>query len=91
MLGADVVARVDDVERAEHIGADGLARVALQDRHVLVRGRVEDDLGAHVGEHRFDHRGVTDVGERHLRVAPERLDRVVEVGLVVIEEHESRR
>ena len=36
---------VDHVERAEHVGADRLAREVLEHRDVLVRGGVEHDLG----------------------------------------------
>ena len=86
-------ARVDDVQRAEHVGADGLARVALEDRHVLVRGGVEHDLGAaRVRRRRRPprRRGCRRARSRPTSAGLEGLDRVVEVGLVVVEQHQAR-
>ena len=38
--------RVDHVLRAEDVGLDGLERVVLGGRHLLERGRVDDDVDA---------------------------------------------
>ena len=79
---------VDHVAGADDVRGDGLARVVLEQGHVLVRRGVEHDVGPVPAEHVEDHVAVADVGE-HLhrrRVEPSR--GVVEVGLVVVEQHE---
>ena len=77
--------RVDDVARADDVGDDRLARVVLEQRHVLVRGGVEHDLGPVAVEHRVEERGVADVDEqlddRVLRRSPP---------LTVLAKHDER-
>ena len=58
---------------------------------MLVRGGVEHDLGAHGVEPGPQAVAVADVGEHQLaaHVGPEPLGDVVEVGLVVVEQHQE--
>ena len=86
--GADT--RVDDVRRSGDVREDRFARVLFEDGHVLVRGGVEDDLRSYPREQRVDRGRVADVAERELTGRVDRLHRVVQVGLVVIEEHQAR-
>ena len=93
-LHAGAQRRGDDGRRAEHVRRHGLDRVLLEQRHLLVRGRVEDDVGpmplehverarqaAHVGEHGHD------LDSRVVQVAGE-LD---ERRLRLLDEDEARR
>ena len=87
-LDPDADRGVDDVAGADDVGGDRLARVVLEQRHVLVRGGVEHDVGAEpVGRPRT-RVAVADVGEHLLRRHVEAGGGVVQVGLVVVEEDE---
>ena len=81
---------VDDVRRPGDVRLDGFACVLFEDRHVLVRSRVEHQLWSHPGEQRVDGRRVANVAQCELSGRVDFLQRVVQVGLVVIEEHQSR-
>ncbi len=90
MGGAGAYARVDDVRRSGNVRVDRLARVRFEDRHVLVRSRVEDDLGTNMCEQRVECRRVADVAQCELSGSVEFLHQVVQVGLVVVEQHQAR-
>ena len=74
--------------RAEQVRVRGFDRVALEDRHVLVRGRVEHDVGPVALEDRRDARPVADVGEHRLGLGEVVADRFVEQALVAVEEQQ---
>ena len=57
---------------------------------MLVRGGVEHDLGSLGGEDDVERGDVADVAQRDARPAGHALQRVVQVGLVVVEEHQRR-
>ena len=63
----------------------------LEQRHVLVRGGVEDDVGAESVEHLEEHVAVADVDQHLLGLHVEDRRGVVEVGLVAVEEHDAGR
>ena len=62
-LDAVRVGRLGQQPRAAHVVLHRLARVLLHQRHVLVRGGVEDDLRPVLREHRVDPRGVGHVAD----------------------------
>ena len=62
--------------------------MVLEQRHVLVRGGVEDDLGSKRGGRSRTARRVADVGEHLLRLHVENGGGVVQVRLVVVEQDE---
>ena len=72
---------------------DRLDRVRLEQRHVLVGGGVEDDLGPRGVEHGLA--GRRGRGCRRAQLAatsgPSRWRDVVQVGLVVVEQHQAGR
>ena len=70
--GAGRRCRVRDVHRAEHIGLDALAPVALEQRHVLERRRVEHDVRLEVGEDRHDALAVANIGDAPVDLARSR-------------------
>ena len=91
-LGAHERRGLDHVRRAEHVRLERLLRVLLQDRHVLVGRRVEDDLGPMLQEHLEHPMPVADVGEDRRGPRPvERHQQVVQVRLVVVEQRQQLR
>ena len=66
----------------------GLDRVPLEDRHVLVRGGVEHDVGLVPLEDRAQPRTVADVGEHRLGVGEVVDHRLVQQALVAVEEQQ---
>ena len=60
------VGGVGDGLRAEDVVLDGLAGIELHQRHVLVGGGVDDDLGLVLLEDRLDARPVGDVADQRL-------------------------
>ena len=79
---------VDDVGGAEDVRTHRLAGMALEDRHVLVGGGVEDDLRRELDEGVTQDRGIAHVDEQRLD-DPDVLGGVVQMRLVVIEHCES--
>ena len=81
---------------AEHVRLHALARVPLEQRQVLVRGGVEDDIRPDRAEHLPDPGLVPDVGDDDLGAVEQRppvqleLQRV-HVRLVVVEHVQGRR
>jgi hypothetical protein len=82
---------VEERERPQHVGPVGLRCVRLQDRYVLVRRRVEDDLRAALPEDALEAVPVPDVGEHGRRSRRQLRARVVQVRLVVVQQVEPAR
>ena len=61
--GAGGGRRVGDVDRAEHIGLDALVPIPFQDRHMLERGGMKDDVGLEFGDQAEDPLAVADIGD----------------------------
>ncbi len=55
--------RIGNVDRAEDVGLDALAPVALEDRHVLERGGMEHDVRLELRHQAHDALAVADVGD----------------------------
>ena len=79
-----------------HVVLDGLARILLHQRHVLVRRRVEDDLGFELTHHLFDTNRIGDVADHRVQAEP--LVRILELDtnrvqavLVALEHHQRGR
>ncbi len=83
-----------DVERAEDVVDDGLGRLQLHHRDVLVGGGVEDELRPEALEGEADALGVGHVADEGLSVeevvAVQLLVQVVEAALVAVEQDELR-
>ena len=84
---------LEHVLGAVHVGLHGLARMAFQQRQVLVRGRVEDQVGPDGGEDLIDPALVADVGDDDLvgveqAVSHDLQLEPVQVGLVVVQQVE---
>ena len=65
--------------------------MALEQRHVLERCRVEDHVRPHRHEDVLDQLAVADVGEDLLRCGRKQMSRVMEVRLVVVENDQCGR
>ena len=64
------VARLRDVQRAEHVVLHGLAGVQLHQRHVLVRGGVEDHVRPQARKDAVDPPAVAHRADHHFHVQP---------------------
>ena len=80
---------IDDVEGAQHVGLRRLERMLLEHRHVLVGSGMEDDLGPEALERLEDGAPVGDVDERLVAGTGHRGRRIVQMGLIVVEEHQQ--
>ena len=60
LLHAAGIRGTDEVERTEHVVADGLLRAGLHERNMLVRGGVEHDLGTVAVHQAHESRAVAD-------------------------------
>ena len=60
LLHAAGIRGTDEVERTEHVVADGLLRAGLHERDMLVRGGVEHDLGTVALHQAHESRAVAD-------------------------------
>ena len=86
MVGRDLRER----PRAEHVGLHRFGRVRLEDRHVLVRGGVEHDVGLVPLEDLAQPALVADVGEDRLGLVERRHD-LEEEAVVAVEQEQARR
>ena len=82
--------------RAAHVVLDRLARVLLHERHVFVRGGMEDDLGPVLAHDLCEPRRIGHIADD--RIQAELLPRVFELQpdrvqavLVALEHHQRRR
>jgi hypothetical protein len=88
--------RVDQQPRAHHVVEHGLARRVLEQRHVLVRGRVQHHLWPVRGEHRLEPARIAQVGDaggehEHARRGGEFALDEIEPVLGVVHEHQLGR
>ena len=84
MVGRDLRER----PRAEHVRLHRFGRVRLEDRHVLVRGGVEDDVGLVPVEDLAQAALVADVGEDRLGLV-ERRDHLEQEAVVTVEQEQA--
>ncbi len=87
---------IRDRLRAEDVGAQALERVVLDDRHVLQRGGVEDQLGAECLAQRFHAREITYIGDDRAALAARLSLRQFKIDLpqrelAVVEQHQLGR
>ncbi len=80
-----------DVLRAEDVRRHRLDNVGLENRHVLMRGCVEDDLGLPAREHLEHGVSMRDVGENLFTFAVGQLANVVQMSLVMVEHDQDIR
>ena len=62
-LGAGRERRIGDIDRAEDVGLDALAPVALEDRHMLERRGMEHDVRLELVHQPHDALAVADIGD----------------------------
>ena len=67
-LGAELHGRLGDLERAHHVVLHGFVGAVLHQGHVLVRRRMEHDLGAVRVEDAAHAPGVAHAADKHLQV-----------------------
>ena len=86
-LRSDLSRGIEHVPRAQHVCRDRLNDVGLEDRDVLVGGRVEHDIGLPARERVHHGLAIGDVGQDllHLAVGRGGRRRLVQVRLVVVE------
>src|SRR5581483_9209051 len=80
---------------AGHVVLHRLARIGFHERHVLVRGGVEDDIGLHLREDRVQAALVGDIADDGMdgggqAAIVQAVDHRVEVVLVALVEHQLR-
>ncbi len=94
-FGADHHGRVGDVDGAEDVGLHALGPILLDNRHVLQRGGMEDEVGLELGEHAVDAVTVADIGDAagngtFARLGVERFDDGMERRFGILQHQQAR-